>query len=30
MTEFENSDVRYISSPELGEILGISDIEVCR
>jgi phage terminase Nu1 subunit (DNA packaging protein) len=30
MAEFENSDVRYISSPELGEILGISDIEVCR
>ena len=30
MSEFENDDVRYISSPELGEILGISDIEVCR
>ena len=30
MLEFKNDDVRYISSPELGEILGISDIEVCR
>ena len=30
MPELENNDVRYISSPELGEILGISDIEVCR
>jgi phage terminase Nu1 subunit (DNA packaging protein) len=30
MLEFENNDVRFISSPELGEILGISDIEVCR
>jgi phage terminase Nu1 subunit (DNA packaging protein) len=30
MPECENNDVRYISSPELGEILGISDIEVCR
>jgi hypothetical protein len=30
MAEVENSDVCYISSPELGEILGISDIEVCR
>jgi phage terminase Nu1 subunit (DNA packaging protein) len=30
MLEFEANDVRYISSPELGEILGISDIEVCR
>jgi hypothetical protein len=30
MPECENNDVRYLSSPELGEILGISDIEVCR
>ena len=30
MSEFENDDVRYISSPELGEILRLTDIEVCR
>jgi phage terminase Nu1 subunit (DNA packaging protein) len=30
MPEFENNGGCYVSSPELGEILGISDIEVCR